>query len=531
MSMKFFRGAIAALSAVALLTACTPSDGGQETTRKDAAKAEASPDPVFRIHDVKDSGESKDKKDDKDSENKAAEESAGPSEGATPAATGTASSQPSEAPEGEIVTTGSTVDFTSGRRLGLGVEGGVLTNISVTDKDHPRISVDPGMFFDTTGAELEPGTTEAESDTAASAAESEGSESSTESPATSETGSPSADPSTDSSSPSASADSQDGDDQSAEAAERVSAPEESAGWVSDYDLIAGSTYEVTATATTPDGKDHEFTSTVKVKDTDASAVSVRSILADDQTVGVAAPIILTFGSTVAKKYRDDVERRLSVEVTDKDGKERKVEGSWGWLPDDPESRLHFRPKEYWPAHSKVSVDIPLKNVPTGKDRVGENDLSLDFEIGREQIVEASAKTHRMTVERDGKEVMDFPASLGSAKAPSYNGTHVVMSKSADYTMTSERWNYSTPVQWAVRIHNNGEFVHAAPWSAGSQGSANVSHGCINLTTSRAKKYYDSAIYGDPVIIKDSSVDLSTDASDISDWVYSWDEWKKLSALD
>ncbi|WP_258403388.1 Ig-like domain-containing protein, partial [Burkholderia multivorans] len=121
-------------------------------------------------------------------------------------------------------------------------------------------------------------------------------------------------------------------------------------------------------------------------------MAVRTVLSDDQKVGVAAPINLSFGSTVAKQYRDDVEHRLSVDVTDMDGKKREVEGSWAWLPDDPQSRLHFRPKEYWPAHSKVSVDAPLKNVPTAKGRVGENDLTLDFEIGREQITEASAKT-------------------------------------------------------------------------------------------------------------------------------------------
>lgn len=91
--------------------------------------------------------------------------------------------------------------------------------------------------------------------------------------------------------------------------------------------------------------------------------------------------------------------------------------------------------------------------------------------------------------------------------------------------------YSTPTEYAVRIHNNGEFIHAAPWSVGSQGRTNVSHGCVNLTTARAKEYYDSAIYGDPVEVKNSSVDLSKNASDISDWVYSWEEWQELSALE
>ena len=33
------------------------------------------------------------------------------------------------------------------------------------------------------------------------------------------------------------------------------------------------------------------------------------------------------------------------------------------------------------------------------------------------------------------------------------------------------------VEYAMRVTYSGEFVHAAPWSVGSQGNANVSHGC------------------------------------------------------
>ena len=32
------------------------------------------------------------------------------------------------------------------------------------------------------------------------------------------------------------------------------------------------------------------------------------------------------------------------------------------------------------------------------------------------------------------------------------------------------------VEYAMRVTFSGEFVHAAPWSVGSQGYANVSHG-------------------------------------------------------
>ncbi|WP_298418521.1 Ig-like domain-containing protein [Brevibacterium sp.] len=499
MSTKM-QGAIAALSALALLTACTPSSSDPDATRDDAKTAEAAAEPVFRVGTI--------------SDETAEAASSAQTDSPQPTDDGTASAAPSDSASsaaslpkgdrfGEAVESGDAIELDPGQRIGVSVDNATLKNISVTEADHPRISADPGVFFDGSGQALE-------ADEDAQAGSSAPSSTSTE---------------TD--------DGQSSDSASTEAEdpESLPAPEESAAWISTYDLVADSSYEVSATATTSDGDEVDLSAEVTVGDTDASPMSVRTTLADDQTVGVGAPIILNFGSTVSEEFRDDVERRLSVEVTDEDGKKRKVEGSWGWLYDDPQSRLHFRPKDFWPAYSKVSVDVPLKNVPMGENTVGQNDLTLDFEIGRKQVVEASAKTHRMVVTRDGKEVMDFPASLGAPKSPSYNGTHVVMSKAADYTMTSEQWDYETDVKWAVRIHNNGEFIHAAPWSAGVQGAQNVSHGCVNLTTERAKEYYDSALFGDPVEITGSDVSLSTQDSDISDWVYSWDEWKELSALD
>jgi lipoprotein-anchoring transpeptidase ErfK/SrfK len=497
-------GAVAALSALALLTACTPSSSDPDATRNDAKTAEAADEPVFRVGTVTD----------EDAESGA---TSAPTSTAQPSGDPTSSASASDdatSPAGiptgeefgEAVETGDKLNFDPGNRVGISVENATLTDITLTEEDHPRISADSGKFFDTDGQALK-------ADEDAQAGSSTPSETESE---------PSDEETADSES---TKDAKKDDD-----AEEVEAPDDSAAWVSSYDLVADSSYTLTATATTPDGDEVDVTTDVTVGSTDASSMSVRTTLSDDQTVGVAAPIILSFGSTVSKEFRDDVEHRLSVKVTDEDGKKRKVEGSWAWLPDDPQSRLHFRPKEFWPAHSKVSVDVPLKNVPTSENSVGQNDLTLDFEIGRKQVVEASAKTHRMTVTRDGKEVMNFPASLGAPKSPSYNGTHVVMAKAADYTMTSQQWDYETDVQWAVRIHNNGEFIHAAPWSAGVQGSQNVSHGCINLTTERAKQYYDTAIFGDPVEITGSDVSLSTEASDISDWVYSWDDWKKLSAL-
>ena len=54
------------------------------------------------------------------------------------------------------------------------------------------------------------------------------------------------------------------------------------------------------------------------------------------------------------------------------------------------------------------------------------------------------------------------------------------------------------VQWAMRVTNSGEFIHAAPWSVGSQGYANVSHGCTGMSTDNAAWLYAMTVRGDVV---------------------------------
>jgi hypothetical protein len=80
------------------------------------------------------------------------------------------------------------------------------------------------------------------------------------------------------------------------------------------------------------------------------------------------------------------------------------------------------------------------------------------------------------------------------------------------------------------MSNNGEFIHANPASASAQGSANVSHGCVNLSLTDAQAYYDTALYGDPVEVTGTQVPLSAKDGDVWDWTLSWANWKSLSAL-
>jgi lipoprotein-anchoring transpeptidase ErfK/SrfK len=166
---------------------------------------------------------------------------------------------------------------------------------------------------------------------------------------------------------------------------------------------------------------------------------------------------------------------------------------------------------------------------------GREDISADFQIGRAQIVKADVSTHRLVVIVDDVITRNYPVSYGKDSVPGRNtvsGIHVVTEKYPTYKMTNPQFGYyNVPEKWAVRINNNGEFIHenAAVEKAGYLGKQNVSHGCINMSGADAEDYYKSALYGDPVEVTGTGVAMSP-ADWIYDWIYSAEEWKSLSAL-
>ena len=202
-------------------------------------------------------------------------------------------------------------------------------------------------------------------------------------------------------------------------------------------------------------------------------------LSDGQVVGVAAPIIIQFDASISDKA--SVEKALKVTT------EPPVEGSWAWLPDEVGgSRVHWRTREYYPAGTKVHVDAKLYGVPFGDGAFGAQDSTLTFEIGRRQVVMAEASSHRIQVlDAQGGVIMDFPCSYGEGDVDrnvTRSGIHVVTEKYEDFYMTNPAAGYANVRErFAVRISNNGEFIHANPASSGAQGNTNVTNGCINLS--------------------------------------------------
>jgi lipoprotein-anchoring transpeptidase ErfK/SrfK len=308
-----------------------------------------------------------------------------------------------------------------------------------------------------------------------------------------------------------------------------------ATWNNGEQMRYGITYTVKGTAIASDKSTKDFTGKITTVDpTDTVRASFQRPIANGETVGIAAPIILTFFEPI----QDKANAQRALKVTTSRG---EVEGSWGWLQDEDVqgngqkySIVHFRPKEYWPANTEVHVEANLYGVNFGNGWGREN-IAADFKIGRSQVVKADVASFRLYVFRDGKIVENYPVSYGKESEPGRNtvsGIHVVTEKYPEFKMCNPQWGYcNVPEKWAVRINNNGEFIHNNTFveKNGLLGVANVSHGCINMGAADAEEYYKSAIYGDPVEVTGTGVKM-TEADAIYDWKYSWSEWKQLSRL-
>jgi len=162
-------------------------------------------------------------------------------------------------------------------------------------------------------------------------------------------------------------------------------------------------------------------------------------------------------------------------------------------------------------------------------------VTSDFTIGRNQVVIADVNSHELVIQQDGVTVASYPASYGrgddtgDSNLVTRSGTHIVMEKFETKLMSNPRYGYTDiPEKWAVRISDNGEFIHANPASSGAQGNSNVTHGCVNLSLSDAQEYYDSVLYGDPVEVSGTDVQLSPADGDNYDWTIPWNEWVSLS---
>ncbi len=298
-------------------------------------------------------------------------------------------------------------------------------------------------------------------------------------------------------------------------------------WRSKEPLRPGTTYTVEAKATGQGGPAQATSTftTLKPKSTLSIADVTPSI--KGETLGVGAPIIVTFNTAVQDKAA--VERALEVEA------EKPVPGAWRWITD---TQVIYRTAKFWPAHQKVTFTARLTGVRSGPGTWGAQDRTTTLKIGAAWVSTVNVKTHTMIVRKDGKVVQRMPISAGKATTREYtttNGIHLTMERGSPVVMTSpgrkkgEPGYYREVVDHAVRISSSGEYVHSAPWSVGSQGRANVSHGCINAHPRQAKWFYDNFHRGD--IVKITGTDRALEWNNgWGFWQMPFKQWKKGSAL-
>ncbi|MEU6661472.1 Ig-like domain-containing protein [Streptomyces sp. NPDC046821] len=246
--------------------------------------------------------------------------------------------------------------------------------------------------------------------------------------------------------------------------------------------------------------------------------------------GVGQPITAELSAPVKDKAaRAVVERALKVDS------QPAVAGSWTWVDD---KKLHYRPEEYWPANSTIDAHSNLAGIKVG-DLWGGASKPLHLTTGDriEAITDASA--HTMTVYRNGKEINEIPVTTGKPGFETRNGVKVVLGKEYFVRMRSASIgiadgssdSYDLPVYYATRVTWSGEYVHAAPWSTGSQGAANVSHGCTGMSTSNAEWFFNTVREGDIVkVVNSGGAEMDPFGNGFGDWNLSWKKWESGSAV-
>ncbi|MFF9068557.1 Ig-like domain-containing protein [Streptomyces sp. NPDC014891] len=300
-------------------------------------------------------------------------------------------------------------------------------------------------------------------------------------------------------------------------------------WRSTAALAAGARYTVRVATEDEDGAPGARTFTFET--TPAKRALTAAFGPETGTYGVGQPITAELSLAVKdRKARAVVERALKVRSTP------SVEGSWYWVDD---KKLHFRPKEYWPAGARITVTGNLDGLKVGDKLYGGESKPLQLTIGDRIEAVADAGSHYMTVRRNGEVINTIPVTTGKPGFSTRNGIKVILGKEYYVRMrgtsigiaegSSE--SYDLPVYYATRVTWSGEYVHAAPWSVGSQGVANVSHGCVGMSTGNAAWFYETVRAGDIVRVVNSYGDtMDTFGNGFGDWNLPWEKWREGSAL-
>lgn len=247
---------------------------------------------------------------------------------------------------------------------------------------------------------------------------------------------------------------------------------------------------------------------------------------DGEVVGVGQP--------VAIRFDESIPNRLAAQKAIKIKTDPPVEGAFYWLNN---REVRWRPAKYWKPGTKIDVAVNTYGVDLGDGLFGQENIKSSFTIGDEVITSIDDNTKTLTVKRNGEVVRTMPVSMGKNSTPTNNGVYIVGDRRSHMVMDSSTYGvpvnspngYRTEVDWATQISYSGIYVHAAPWSVGSQGSSNVSHGCINVSNSNGQWFHNNSKRGDVVEIVNTVGSTLPGTDGLGDWNIPWDQWEAGNA--
>jgi len=247
---------------------------------------------------------------------------------------------------------------------------------------------------------------------------------------------------------------------------------------------------------------------------------------DGEVVGIGQPIAIRFD--------EDIPNRLAAQKAIQVRTDPPVEGAFYWLS---EREVRWRPGQYWKAGTKVDVAVNTYGVDLGDGLFGQDNVTTRFTIGDQVIATADDNTKTLTVRRNGEVIKTMPISMGKDSTPTDNGayiigdryTHLIMDSSTYGVPVNSPNGYRLEVDWATQMSYSGIYVHSAPWSVGSQGSTNVSHGCLNVSPSNAIWFYDNTKRGDVVEVVNTVGPTLSGTDGLGDWNIPWEQWRTGNA--
>jgi len=295
-------------------------------------------------------------------------------------------------------------------------------------------------------------------------------------------------------------------------------------WTPTEELAYNKRYSITASLL---GLGAMTTETLSFKSHSPANLTMAYVVPrDGDVVGVGQP--------VAIRFDENIPDRAAAEKAIKVTTDPPVTGAFYWLSN---REVRWRPENFWTPGTRVTVDVDTFGVDLGGGLFGQENIKAHFTIGDQVIATADDSTKMLTIRRNGEVVKTMPISMGKESTPTNNGIYIVGDRHEHMIMDSSTYGvpvnspkgYRLEVDWATQMSYSGIYVHSAPWSVGSQGNANTSHGCLNVSPENAEWFYNNTKRGDVVEVRNTVGPVLSGTEGLGDWNIPWEQWKAGNA--